>query len=166
MVKCPTSAKVMISGFMSSSLASGSLLSAQSLFQILSLSLPLPCLYSLPLSKLSKHYYYTIQYNTIQYNTIQYNTIQYTLNIGWSLPLSYCWVWTNMAPCSGSQTSCSGIAYEFVKNEKCKLIGPTQTHLLNQNQNLFAKRNLLANSPCGRWDKLISGLWYPKFENL
>lgn len=38
-----------------------------------------------------------------------------------------------MAPDSGSQTSCSGIAYKFVRNEKCKFIAPTLTYLLNQN---------------------------------
>ena len=49
-VKPPTSAQVMISQFVSSSPTSGSLLSAQSLLQILCppLSLPLPCSHSLP----------------------------------------------------------------------------------------------------------------------
>ena len=57
-VKHPTSAQVMISLSVSSSPASGSLLTAQSLeptSDSVSLSLPLPCLCSLSLSKINKH---------------------------------------------------------------------------------------------------------------
>ena len=52
-IKCPASAQVMISRFMSLSPALGSLLSAQSLLQILCL----PLFLSLCLSKINKHFF-------------------------------------------------------------------------------------------------------------
>ena len=60
LVKCPTSAYVMISRFVSSSPATGSMLTAQSLEPSSdsgspSLSLLLPYLHSVSLSKINKH---------------------------------------------------------------------------------------------------------------
>ena len=54
-VEHPTSAQVMISQFVSLRPVSGSVLTAQLWILCLPLSLPLPCLHTLSLSKIKKH---------------------------------------------------------------------------------------------------------------